>query len=194
LRPFLGALARGKAPPEIAAEASRLPESAAAIIKAGHYAEQLDFQSLLQLDPVLAHIPWTAAWKLDSVQARADWRGRIGGDARRRAGEECITIIDNAIVVQPTLALYQDRARCALAAGRPDVLVESLWYFGQGTYANSLRLTPEGRARAKRDLETVVRVLNQVRKDPEYEGHIDPLRSQEVVDKLQANIDRLSQL
>jgi hypothetical protein len=143
---------------------------------------------------VLARIPWTAAWKLDAVQARADWRGRIGGDARRRAGEECIALIDNAIVVQPTLMLYQDRARCALAAVRPDVLIESLWYFGQGTYANSLRLGPDDRARAKRDLETVVRVLSQVGKDPAFEGRADPLRLQEVVDKLQANIDRLSQL
>jgi spermidine synthase len=194
LRPWLGALARDKAPPEIVAEASHLPDSAEAIIKAGRYSQQLDFQSLLELDPVLARIPWTAAWKLDSVQARADWRGRLSGDSRKRAGEECLTIIDNAIVVQPTLILYQDRARCALAAGRPDVLIESLWYFGQGTYANSLRLTPSDRARAKRDLETVVRVLNQVRKDPENEGRMDAMRLQEVVDKLQANIDRLSQL
>jgi spermidine synthase len=194
LRPSLRALARGTASPDITAEANRLSESATAVIKAGRYAEQLDFQSLLELDPVLARIPWSAAWKLDAVQARADWRGRLGGDDRQRAGEECITIIDNAIVVQPTLVLYQDRARCALAAARPDVLVESLWYFGQGTYANSLRLTPEDRSRAKRDLEAVVHVLNQVRNDPANEGRIDAKRLIEVVDKLRANIDRLSQL
>jgi predicted membrane-bound spermidine synthase len=194
LRPSLGALARGTAPPEITAEASHLPASASAVIKAGRYSEQVDVQSLLELDPVLAHIPWTAAWKLDAVQARADWRGRTSGDERKRAGEECISIIDNAIVVQPTLILYQDRARCALAAGRPDVLIESLWYFGQGTYANSLRLTPDDRARAQRDLETVVRVLKQVAKDPAYAGQMDAVRLHEVVDKLQANIDRLSQL
>jgi hypothetical protein len=129
------------------------------------------------------------------VQARADWRGRLApGELRQRAGEECIALIDDAIVVQPTLVLYEHRARCAIAAARPDVLVESLWYFGQGTYANSLRLTPDDRTRAKRDLEAVVRILRNALQDPANEGRIDPARVTEVVQKLEANIERLSQL
>jgi predicted membrane-bound spermidine synthase len=195
LRPWIGAIARGTAPPEITAAANGLSESAAALIKAGRYTAQVDFQSLMELDPRLARIPWTAPWKIDAVQARADWRGRLtSADSRKRAGEECIALIDEAIVVQPSLALYQDRARCALAADRPEVLLESLWYFGQGTYANSLRLTPADRARAKRDLETVVRVLKQATQELAQEGRIDPERVTEVVEKLQANIDRLSKL
>jgi spermidine synthase len=195
LRPWLGAIARGTATPEIAAAANALAESPAALIKAGRFTAQQDFESVMALDPVLARIPWTAPWKLDAVQARADWRGRIPpGDQRKRAGDECIALIDDAIVVQPTLVLYEDRARCAIAAGRPDVLVESLWYFGQGTYANSLRLTPEDRRRAKRDLEAVVRILQAALQDPTNEGRIDPVRVAEVVGKLRANVERLSQL
>ncbi|HVY79640.1 MAG TPA: fused MFS/spermidine synthase [Steroidobacteraceae bacterium] len=194
VRPWIDAIARGTATPEIAAAASRLGDSAAAVIKAARYNAELDFHALMQLDPVLARIPWTAAWKLDAVQARADWRGRLSGDSRKPAGEECIALIDQAIVVQPTLILYQDRARCALAADRPDVLLESLWYFGQGTYANSLRLTPDDRRRAKRDLETVVRIVKQVTQAPANAARLDPARVKEVLEKLQANIDRLSQL
>ena len=195
LRPWLGAIARGTATPEIATAANALAESPAALIKAGRLTAQQDFQAVMDLDPVLARIPWTAPWKLDAVQARADWRGRLApGDLRQRAGDECIALIDDAIVVQPTLVLYEARARCAVAAGRPDVLVESLWYFGQGTYANSLRLTPDDRSRAKRDLESVVRILRDALKDPAYQGRVDPVRVTEVVDKLQANIERLSQL
>ena len=195
LRPWLGEIARGTATAEIAAAADALAESPAALIKAGRFTAKQDFESVMALDPVLARIPWTAPWKLDAVQARADWRGRLApGELRQRAGEECIALIDDAIVVQPTLVLYEHRARCAIAAGRPDVLVESLWYFGQGTYANSLRLTPDDRARAKRDLEAVVRILRNALKDPANEGRIDRARVTEVVQKLEGNIERLSQL
>ena len=195
LRPSIDALARGTASAEITADAAALAAGPAALIQAGRFSAELDFQSVAELDPILARIPWTAAWKFDAVQARADWRGRVApGDLRKRAGEECITLIDEAIVVQPSLVLYEDRARCAIAAGRSNVLVESLWYFGQGTYTNSLRLAPADRARARRDLEAVVRVLEETAKNPKNDGSADPARITEVIDKLTASAERLSQL
>jgi hypothetical protein len=195
LRPWLGVLARSTASSEIAAEAKALSEAPAAVIRAMGLTAQQDLKGVAELDSLLARIPWTAAWKFDAVQARAAWRGRlVGGNLRKRAGDECISLIDEAIVVQPTLALYEDRARCALAAERTDVLVESLWYFGHGTYTNSLRLTPEVRARAKRDLEAVVRVLERTLKEPTAAERADPERMKEVIAKLQANIERLGQL
>jgi hypothetical protein len=194
IRPSLGPLSRGTASAEMTAAAAALAEAPAALIRAGRFTNQEDFRAVAELDPLLARIPWTAAWKFDAVQVRADWRGRLSGDLRKRGGDECIAIVDEAIVVQPTLALYEDRARCALAAGREDVLVESLWYFGQGTYANSLRLTPDDRTRAKRDLEAIVRVLEKARSDAAGKGRLDPDRVTEVIGKLNANIERLSQL
>jgi hypothetical protein len=195
VRPWIGMLARDTAMPEIEAAAEALPEEPAALIEAARLMAQRDFESVAALDRQLARVPWTEPWKFDAVQARAEWRGRLPpGPLRKRAGEECIAIIDEAIVVQPTLALYEDRARCAIAAGRPDVLVESLWYFGQGTYANSLRLTPDDRTRAKRDLEAVVRVLRETVKDPASATRLDAQRANEVVGKLEANIERLAQL
>lgn len=195
LRPWVGVLARSTASPEIATEAKALSEAPVAVIRAIGLTAQQDLKGVAELDPLLARIPWTHAWKFDAVQARAAWRGRlVGGILRKRAGEECIALIDEAIVVQPTLALYEDRARCALAAERTDVLVESLWYFGQGTYTNSLRLTPEVRARAKRDLEAVTRVLERTLQEPATAERADPERIREVIGKLKANIERLGQL
>jgi spermidine synthase len=195
VRPWLPSLARGTAPPEITAAAAALADGPSAVIHAGRLTAQLDFESVADLDPVLARIPWTAPWKFDAIQARADWRGRVpSGALRKRAGEECIALIDEAIVVQPSLGLYEQRARCAVAAGREDVLIESLWYFGQGTYANSVRLPPEDRARARRDLETVVRVLEETTQDVANESRFDPARAAEVIDKLSANIERLGEL
>jgi spermidine synthase len=195
LRPWLVPLARGTAPPEVAAAMRGLAESAATLIEAIGFTSRQDLKGVAALDPQLARVRWTDPWKLDAVQARADWRGRlVSGDLRQRAGEECIGIIDEAIVAQPTLALYEQRARCALAAGRTDALVESLWYFGHGTYTNSLRLTPDARSHAKRDLEAVVRVLERTSKEPEGKDRSDPQRVREVIGKLNANIERLAEL
>ena len=128
------------------------------------------------------------------MQVRADWRGRVADvDLRKRAGEECIALIDAAIVVQPTLALYDDRARCALGAAREDMLIESLWSFAQGTYARSLGLTHEERVRAARDLSAVTRVLRHTAQDPDA-GPFDPARLRDVLGKLDVNIEHLKQL
>jgi len=194
IRPWLGPLARGTAGPEVNAAAKLLSEAPAALLRAAIFKAREDFQSIADLDATLARVPWTAAWKLDAVQVRADWRGRVADiDLRKRAGEECIALIDAAILVQPTLALYDDRARCALGAAREDMLIESLWFFAQGTYARSLGLTHEERARAARDLSAVTRVLRQTSQDPDA-GPFDPARLRDVLGKLDANIEHLKQL
>jgi spermidine synthase len=194
LRPSFGPLTRGTASPEINAAAEKLTDAPAALLRAGRLLLQQDFRGLAEMDGLLARVPWTAPWKFDAVQVRADWRGRLPAELRKRGGDECIALIDEAIVAQPTLFLYENRARCALAAGRTDVLVESLWYLGQGTYANSLRLTPDDRVRAKRDLEALVRVLEKARKDEAASGSGDVERVTEVIGKLNANVERLGQL
>lgn len=193
LQRWIGALARGRAPPDITARADALGEGAEAVIRATRLESERDIDGLRQIDPVLARVPWTDPWKLEAVQLRAGWRGRVAaGPLREKLANECIALVDEAIVVQPTLILYQDRARCALAAGRADALVESLWYFGQGLYATSLRLTPEDRARTKRDLHTVINLLRTAM--PAEPGSAVFARRQEVIDKLRDNIRRLEAL
>jgi len=168
-----------------------LSTSASSIIRAARFISQEDFRGLAEIDSQLARVPWTDAWKLDAVQARADWRSRVRGDLRKRAGDECLGLIDDAIIAQPSMALYEARARCALAAQRPDVLIESLWYFGQGLYANSQRLGSEDRQRARRDLEAVIRVLRNTVQAPENAGRFEPARVNEVIRKLESNIRQL---
>jgi hypothetical protein len=195
IRPWIGSIVRGTATPEIAAAAQGLADPAAALIRAGRFSGQQDWKSVADLDPILARVRWTDPWKFDAIQARADWRGRIAsGELRRQAGDECIAIIDEAIVVQPTIGLYGLRARCAIGAGRKDVLVESLWYFGQGTFNASAGRTPEDRAAAKRDIESVVNVLRNTVQGAPSDGSVDPARVQEVIQKLNDNIQRLGQL
>lgn len=194
LRPWIGALARGTASREIAAEAHALRSPAMEVLRGTQMEGERDFEGLRELDPALAGISWTDPWKLEALQLRAAWRGRVAsGDERRALGNECITLVDEAIVVQPTLILYQDRARCALAAGRTDALIESLWAFGQGLYATSLRLTREDRERTKRDLRTVVNLLETVLSGRPPDAS-QTRRAREVIGALSENIHRLEQL
>jgi spermidine synthase len=154
-----------------------------------------DWRAVSELDPALARIPWTAPWKLEAVQVRADWRSRVTStSSRRRAGNECISIIDEAVVVQPSLALYGLRARCGLSAARYDVVVESLWSLGNATYHNARRLPVEQRLKAKGDLQTFILALEKnIPADLEGTpgGGFDAGRRDEVVDKLR---DRISSL
>jgi spermidine synthase len=191
LKPWISAIARGTASPDITRSAAALGDSPSSVIRAARAMGQEDLNALAEVDSELARVPWTDTWKLDAVQARADWRGHVSGELRQRAGEECLTLIDEAIVVQPSMLFYETRARCALAARRPDVLTESLWYFGQGIYANSQHLEGEDRRRVRSDLEAVIRVLQNASQDPENAGRVDSARVNEVIGKLQANIQRL---
>ncbi len=94
------------------------------------------------------------------------------------------------MVEQPSLALYGLRARCGLDAGRNDVLVESLWNLGNGTYNNARRLAAEPRQTARQNLETIITALEK--NLPSLpEGKADADRRDEVEQKLRAHIARL---
>jgi spermidine synthase len=136
IRPFLPLLIQGKAPAEVAALAQELPPSAAAVIVSGEHAVASEWAKIPPLDGQLRASGWTDAWHLESVQARAEWRTRVTTpEYRARLGREALAIIDEAIVSQPTPAMFALRARAALAADRPDVLLESLQGFATGTVA-----------------------------------------------------------
>ena len=195
IRSFIGPLAQGTATPEIASAAQGLGEPAAALIQARRFSTQQNWQGLADLDPILSHALWTDPWKFDAVQDRAEWRGRIASpEKRRQAGDECLSLIDEAIVVQPSLALYRLRARCASSAGRKDVFVESLWQLGQGTYNSGMRGPPEQRAGARRDIETIIRVLKANVPADERDGGAESARVAEVIERLNDNIQHLERL
>ena len=188
LRPSLGQLANERAPPEIAAEAALLREPAALLLRARRFAAQAQWAELAGLDRQLAQVGWTAPWKFDAIHARADWRGRVSTPSERtRLGDECVALLDPALVINPTLSLYGLRARCAMAAGRGDILVESLWTFGQATYLNGLRESQERREILRADLRNVVELLDREAK----KGGADPARTSEVRLRIVDAISRL---
>jgi spermidine synthase len=188
LRPSLGSLAEGKAPAEVVDEAARFGEIGTMMMNARRHGVRAQWSELARMDRQLAQVPWTDPWKFDAIHARADWRGRVSTPSERvRLGDEGIAILDPALVISPTLSLYSLRARCAMAAGRGDVLVESLWTFGQATYLNALRDSKERREAMLGDLENILEVLDREAK----KGGADPARVTEVRARLVDAISRL---
>jgi len=150
-----------------------------------------DWKGLSDLDSTLAGVPWTAAEKIEAVQLRAEWRTRVTtAPHRKRAGEECLALIDEAIIVQPTRALYGLRAKCALAVGRSDIAVESLWSLGKTTYLSARDGDEAQRREAQRTLELLVTALTRnVPATPG--GTFDRIRRDEVVKKLRTDLHSL---
>lgn len=163
LRPYLGPLARGTAPADIA-EIARSFSAGDAVLTAGRANARRDWQQLADLDHELAKVPWTTPWSMDAIQLRADWRTRVTSpEARKALGDEALALIDRAIVVQPTVPLFGLRARAGVATERPDVAVESIWSFALGTAANAQGRPPEARAEARATLNALVAVLDDPR-------------------------------
>jgi predicted membrane-bound spermidine synthase len=188
LRPWLAQLALGTAPPEIVAEAERLGQSATLMLQARRLAATSQWAELSRLDRALAEVRWTDPWKYDSVHTRVDWRSRVSTPKEReRLGEEGIAILEPTLVVNPTLALYGLRARCAIAAERPDILVEALWTFGQGTYVTAMNEPKERREAMRKDLENVVALLDREGR----KAGADPARFNEVRAHMVNAISRL---
>jgi hypothetical protein len=161
------------------------------LAKARSFSTAGDWKSVSALDDELARVLWTAVEKIEAVQMRADWRSRVTSDShRKRSGEECLALIDEAIVVQPTRALHGLRAKCAVAAGRSDVVIESLSSLGNTTYSWARDGEESQRRAAQRDLELLVTALTRnVPATPG--GTFDRTRRDEVVEKLRANINKL---
>jgi spermidine synthase len=183
LRPWFPALARGVAPSEVSAEAARLEGAAAAVLSAGSLSVRDDWEGLPELDAALASAEWTAPWKIESVLMRAEWRVRVTNeDLRRRLANEALALIDQALLVMPTVSLFALRARAALVAERPDVFVEALYGYGQAAFATRARLEPKQRREARRTIEDLIKLLDQ----ETARGGADPERIKEVRARLEA--------
>ena len=163
VRPYLGALARGTAPPAIAAVAQGMTGEPKLVLDALTHAAREQWDDLLRPEPQLAAIQWTRPWAIDALQVRIDWRTRVANPAARRAlGDEALALVDRALVTQPSSALFGLRARAAIVADRPDVIVESISSYAQAMYATAAR-EPAGtrRASARETLRGLARVLDE---------------------------------
>jgi spermidine synthase len=181
--------------PEAAGQLARealLREEAAPVLQARALADANDWTALSQRDEQLAQVPWTAPWKIDAVLLRAHWRSRASApDLQRQLGNECISIIDEAIAAHSAVALYGLRARCAQQAHRYDAVIESIWSYGNGLYSNALRQGPERRLLVQQNLQTLIVALEK-NLPPDAEGaptpRFDRARRDEVIRKLRDRI------
>ena len=138
---------------------------------------QGQFAQLAELDPLLAEAAWTDAWYFDALQLRSEWRSRVSNpDLARRYSDQAIGFADRATFIQPSLALFAVRARAAINADRPDVLLESVASVVQWTVAGANGASPQSRARARSTLQEVRGLLSGRDSDP----RIDRLRLEEV--------------
>jgi hypothetical protein len=184
-------LAGGTVMNAVLREARPSSDAPLAIERARELAQANEWKAVSELDGALAQIAWADSAKGEAIQLRAEWRSHVISPAlRRQFGEECISIIDEATVSRPTLALYGLRARCGVIAARNDVVIESLWSLGNGTYHNALREPAERREIARKDLQTLIIALEKnvpVAGSGEFDGE----RRDEAALKLRAHVSRL---
>jgi hypothetical protein len=177
LQPSLGAMARGQVTPEQQALVAALPPSAQATVLGAQYLLQGKFSELAQLDAALAEARWTDLWYVEALQLRAEWRSRVSNPGLSRSlGDQAIALIDRIALVQPSLPAFAIRARAALNADRPDVLVESVANVAQWAAAMGSNAGAESRARSRSTLTELLKLLDGREKD----GRVDAARLEEV--------------
>ncbi|MBV6417671.1 MAG: Polyamine aminopropyltransferase [Steroidobacteraceae bacterium] len=167
VRPNLASLAHGTAPAGVVEVARGLRGEPALVLLAISHAAHERWDDLVQLDDDLAAIPWVRPWAIDALQVRIDWRTRVANPQARRAyGDEALALVDRALVVQPTSALFGLRTRAAITANRPEVIVESIAGYGQAMYATAARSADSSRrGRAIRTLQGLEGVLDETAKE-----------------------------
>ena len=167
LQTQLGQIARGAVTSEAGATISRLPPSAQASLRGSQLMIQGKFQDLAAMDDLLAEAHWTDLWYLDALLLRAEWRSRVSNpEVRSRLSDQAIALVDRAVVVQPSLPMFAVRARAALSADRPDVLLESVASVAQWTVATAAGGNAALRARSRASLEELARLLDKQEPDP----------------------------
>lgn len=177
LQSSLGPIARGQVSTEQAALIEALPTSAQATLKGSQYLVEGRFGDLAQLDAALAEAHWTDLWFVDALQLRAEWRSRVSNPGLSRSlGDQAIALIDRISVIQPSLPAFAIRARAAINADRPDVLVESVANVAQWASALATNSGAEARARSRATLGELLKLLDGSAKDP----RIDAQRLEEV--------------
>jgi spermidine synthase len=183
LRPYLAALARGTAEAQAVRLAAKLTGSAAAVNDALRYGAAEDWPHVAELDAKLALANPTDAWFFEAITARAEWRSRVSdAELRQQFGGQCMGLVDQAIVSQPAVALFELRARCAASAGQANALIESIYAFATGTRANLDYLSQEQLAAIAPHLDALARIAAGAGESLQ----VDARRAQEVLALLAA--------
>ena len=182
IQPWLTRLARGTASREVTTQAAKLTRSADAVVRGTLFAAQSRWEELRSLDDSLTEATWRDPWKIDAFLLQVQWRCQAEADAnvRRQRGDEALALIDQAISAQPAIVLYAARLQSALAAKRSNVIVESIWEYGQGLFAD----TSLERSEVRPVLQQLLAVLGR-------QTGADPLRVQEVRQRLQDDVREL---
>jgi spermidine synthase len=168
IKPWLTRLARGTATREVTAQAAKLTRSADAVVRGTLLSSEHRWAELHELDDTLAEAAWRDPWKLDAILLQVQWRCQeaAAADVRRQRGDEALVMIDQAVAAQPALVLYATRIQSALAAQRPDAVVESIWEFGHGSFTNSsgaadAQADPPDSAQMRTALNELLHLLNE---------------------------------
>jgi spermidine synthase len=194
IRPWLTRLARGTATREVTAQAAKLTRSADAVVRGTVLASQGRWAELSTLEPSLAEAAWSDPWKLDAVMLQAQWRYQEEdtGDVRRQRAAEALDMIDEAIAAQPAIVLYALRIQSALAAHRPDAVVESIWAYGHGLFVDSAAGADPDPDPGQADRLATRAALNELLRLLDKQTGADAARVEEVRDGLLNDIRELS--
>jgi spermidine synthase len=162
IRPWLTRLARGTATREVTAQASKLAGSADAVVAGTVLASQRRWADLRALDASLAEAKWSDPWKLDAILLQVQWRCQQEGtaDERHQLGDEALAMLDEAVAARPAIVLYALRVQSALAAHRTDAIVESIWEYGHGLFADATAEQPE-RTQTRAALSELLQLLDK---------------------------------
>jgi len=182
LRASFSDLALDKAPPEIVEVAEGLNPPAAGILGAARHAARNEWREVAMADAQLAEIPWTHPWYSEAVELRVNWRIRLTNEKeRKRFGDEAILLIDRLAIMSPTLQLYGLRTRAGMAAGRSEVVVESVSNYAR--FALGMMRAGINTAEATRqDAKALSGVLDETARLP----GVDPARILEVRAEIKA--------
>jgi spermidine synthase len=186
IEPWLTRLARGTATKEVIAQASKLTGSADAVVRGTALASQRRWAELHSLDDSLGEAKWSDPWKLDAILLRVQWRCQEEGpdDVRRQRGDEALAMIDEAVAARPAIMLYALRVQSALAAHRSEAIVESIWEYGHGLFADAA-LEQAERTQTQAALNELLELLNK-------QSGTDSVRVKEVRARLLGDIRDLS--
>jgi spermidine synthase len=123
IQPYLGNLAQGDAPDEIARVARGLRGPAVAVAAGWTHGVRRDWQALSALDAELGRTRSTDLWYAEAVKLRADWR--IQGTARRPVNLAARQMIDRALLIARAAELLVIRSGAAIRLQDPEAFVET---------------------------------------------------------------------
>jgi hypothetical protein len=129
VRPALAALATGTAGVDVHAAAQALRGSARAVVDGWQLAAAQNWHGLEALDGELARAVPTDIWYPQAAQLRAEWRTKDRASrASARANQEARDILNDALMISPSVDLYLLRSASALNLDDMDSFVESSWH------------------------------------------------------------------